>query len=177
MMNQSAVGLRLRKFEGSVSYMYRCTGGEVTVGCGHAILTAADAPKLNWQIGAAGVAADWAKVAAAQKGMVASKYAPLTACRMDDGAIDALLTADIQVFEQALSRALPRWASYPEPAQEALFDMAYNLGVAGLKKFVRMLAAVDSGQWEVAAQECERLGINAERNQETAQLFRQAGGA
>ena len=44
----------------------------------------------------------------------------------------------------------------------------------GLKKFPSMLAAVDAGQWDVAAAECHRRGINEERNQQTAALFRQA---
>jgi hypothetical protein len=37
-----------------------------------------------------------------------------------------------------------------------------------------MLAAVDAGEWETAAAECHRRGINEDRNQQTAALFRQA---
>ena len=47
-MNSEPVIRRLKQFEGSVPHMYRCTGGEVTVGVGHAILTASDAVQLNW---------------------------------------------------------------------------------------------------------------------------------
>jgi hypothetical protein len=52
--------------------------------------------------------------------------------------------------------------------------MAFNLGLAGLKKYPSMLAAVDAGQWDVAAAQCHRKGINEDRNQQTADLFRQA---
>ncbi|MBZ5725856.1 MAG: glycoside hydrolase family protein [Acidobacteriia bacterium] len=178
-MDLSAAAARLRKFEGSVSHMYRCTGGEVTVGVGHAMAAAADAARLVWEIdGVAATAeqaqADFQKVAAAQKGLVASAYAGLTQCRMSDDAISGVLEADLQAFEAQLAAALPRWSSYPEPVQEALFDMAFNLGLGGLKKFPRLLAAVNAGDWTTAAAQCHRQGIGETRNQETAALFLQA---
>ena len=163
-MDASEIVARLEKFEGRVPHMYLCTGDEVTIGIGHAIATAADAAQAGWQ-----------SVAAAQKGLVASSYAGLTTCRMNDAAIDQLAAADVDRFTQSLAANFPNWNSYPAPAQAALFDMAYNLGIGGLKKFHNMLAAVDAGQWETAAQQCHRMGIGDARNQETAALFRQAG--
>ncbi len=180
-MDPAAVEARLRKFEGCVPYMYRCTGGEVTIGVGHAILDAAGAGSLNWQIDGAPATpeqaqADWAKVAAAGKGMVASAYAGLTQCRMTDDEISRLVETDIQLFAAQLQTALPGWSSYPEPVQEALFDMAYNLGIGGLLKFSKMLAAVNAGDWNTAAAQCHRRGISEDRNRETAQLFLEAAG-
>jgi hypothetical protein len=53
--------------------------------------------------------------------------------------------------------------------------MAYNLGVNGLlTKFPKMLAAVDSGDWETASAESARKGIADRRNAATAALFRAA---
>jgi GH24 family phage-related lysozyme (muramidase) len=178
-MNQSEIAARLKKFEGCISYMYKCTGGEVTVGVGHAIQTAMDAGALSWRINGSAAtaeqaAADYARVAAAQKGMPAEKYEALTRCRMADPDIEKLLAGDIQIFENKLSAVLPKLAQYPEPAQQALFDMAYNLGIAGLLKFHKMLAAVDAGNWETAAAESRRNGIGDGRNAEIAALFRQA---
>jgi GH24 family phage-related lysozyme (muramidase) len=180
-MNQSAVVPRIGRFEGRVPYMYRCTGGEVTIGIGHAILKPDNAPELTWSIGgrpatAGEILADYASVNAAEKGHSAATYEHLTKCRMADADIDALLAADLTRFEASLAAELPNWNTYPEPAQEALFDMAFNLGLAGLKKFPSMLAAVDAGQWDVAAAQCHRKGINEDRNQQTAALFRQAAG-
>ena len=175
-MSTDDVLARLEKFEGRVPHMYRCTGGEVTIGIGHAIPTAADASKLTWESGTDGVAAGYAAVAAEPKGMVASHYAPLTVCRMSNDAINQLAAADIDTFTNQLQHTLPNWSAYPEPAQAALFDMAYNLGIGGLKKFPHMLAAVDAADWETAAQQCHRNGIGESRNQETAALFRSCAG-
>ena len=170
---------RVERFEGRVPYMYRCTGGEVTIGVGHAILKPDNALDLTWSIGGRPatpdeILADYARVNVAEKGHAAPFYEHLTQCRMANSDIDALLAADIATFEAQLALQLPNWNTYPEPAQEALFDMAFNLGLNGLKKFPSMLAAVDAGEWETAAAECHRKGINDDRNQETAILFRQA---
>jgi GH24 family phage-related lysozyme (muramidase) len=181
-MNPSTVIPRVQSFEGRVRYMYKCTGGEVTIGFGHAIENPADAPKLTLSINGRPatddeILADYAKVAAIEKGPAATFYANLTQCRMADTDIDALLAADITRFEALLADALPNWDTYPEPAQEALFDMAYNLGIHGLQnKFPTMMAAVHAGQWDVAAAQCHRTGIGETRNQQTAALFLQAAG-
>jgi GH24 family phage-related lysozyme (muramidase) len=181
-MDQAAVIARLQKFEGCVSYMYVCTGGEVTIGVGHAIPNSAEASKLTWEIGGAAAtpaqaSADFERVAAAQKGMLASAYAGLTQCRMSDGGIQALVEADVLAFEARLAATLPNWNSYPGPAQEALFDMVFNLGLGGLKKFPTMLAAIDAGDWNTAAAQSHRQGIGEARNQEIAALFRSASPA
>jgi GH24 family phage-related lysozyme (muramidase) len=181
-MDRVAVIARLKKFEGCVSNMYLCTGGEVTIGVGHAIPTSQEASKLSWQIGGAAAApaqaaADFERVAAAPKGMPASAYAGLTQCRMGEGDVEGLLEADLQSFEAQLAATLPKWNSYPEPVQEALFDMAFNLGLGGLKKFPRMLTAIDAGDWNTAAAQCHRQGIGEARNQEIAALFQSASTA
>jgi GH24 family phage-related lysozyme (muramidase) len=181
-MNPSTVIPRVQSFEGRVRYMYKCTGGEVTIGFGHAIENPAEAPKLPLTIDGRPanedeILADYAKVAAVEKGPAAAFFANLTQCRMADPDIDALLIADVTRFEALLAAALPNWSTFPEPAQEALFDMAYNLGISGLKdKFPHMMAAVNAGQWDVAAAECHRTGIGEPRNQATAALFQQAAG-
>jgi GH24 family phage-related lysozyme (muramidase) len=181
-MNPSTVIPRVQGFEGRVRHMYKCTGGEVTIGFGHAIENPADAPGLTlWIDGrpATGdeILADYARVSAVEKGPQATFFANLTKCRMADPDIDALLVADVTRFEALLAAAFPDWNSYPEPAQEALFDMAYNLGISGLqKKFPSMMAAVHAGKWDDAAAQCHRTGIGEPRNQQTAALFLQAAG-
>jgi GH24 family phage-related lysozyme (muramidase) len=181
-MDKQRVLARLRQFEGAAPHMYRCTGGEVTIGIGHALPNAAAAERLGWQIeGRAAspeeVSADYAKVAAAPKGQVASSYSSLTQCRLSNDRVNQLADSDITHFETQLASILPGWNSFPEPAQEALFDMGFNLGIRGLEKFVKMLAAVNAGDWETAAEECTRSGISGARNQATAALFRQAKAA
>src|ERR1700744_58847 len=178
-MNRTIAAQRLKRFEGSTSYMYLCTGGAVTVGVGHAIANSPLAQHLPW-IGAPTperIAADFARIAAAGKGLPAAHYQALTQCRLDELSVEALLAADLAAFEKELTSYLPAWERFPEPAQQALFDMAYNLGVGGLLKFRKLLAACTSGQWEIAATECHRAGIGDERNLETAALFLQAADA
>ena len=180
-MDASLVIPRLESFEGRVPYMYRCTGGKVTIGIGHAIETPADALNLPCSIDGrpatgAEIQAGYANVAAAQIGLIAQAYAPLTRARMADADIDALIAADVASFETSLAAALPNWNTYPAPAQAALFDMAFNLGLGGLRKFPHLLAAVDAGQWDVAAAQCHRQGISEVRNRQTADLFLQAAG-
>jgi GH24 family phage-related lysozyme (muramidase) len=175
-MDNASAAQRLKNFEGSIAYMYRCTGGKVTVGVGHAISDPAHAQNLGWTATPAPdqIAADFARVAAAGIGSAAPYYQPLTQCRLGDAAIDALLLADIDLFAANLTARLPAWPGYPEPAQQALFDMAYNLGVGGLLKFKNLLTACAAGNWETAATQCHRAGIGSVRNAETAGLFLQA---
>jgi GH24 family phage-related lysozyme (muramidase) len=178
-MNQQIVFERLKSFEGCVPYMYRCTGGAVTVGVGHALPSVAEAATLRWQISGrpaspAQIAEDFSKVAAAPKGLPAAHYESLTGCRLPEDYLPTLTTSDIERFERDLTMTFPEWPSYPESAQEGLFDMAFNLGIAGLHKFPRFLAAVESKNWDDAADDCHRLGVSEARNQEIASLFRQA---
>ena len=180
-MDLTVVIPRLQRFEGCEPHMYRCTGGKVTVGIGHAIETPADAAALAWSINgrpaaAAEIQSDWAAIDAAQMNLAATAYAPLTQCRMASADITAMVAADVARFEAKLAAALPNWSTYPEPAQEALFDMGFNLGVDGLLKFHNLLAAVDAGQWAEAAAQCHRKGIGESRNAATAALFQQAAG-
>ena len=181
-MDPTAVIARLKKFEGCGAHMYLCTGGEVTIGVGHAVPASGAASRLTLEGGGAAAqpeqaVADFERVAAARKGMPASAYAGLTQCRMSDGGIQALVEADVRTFEAQLAAALPNWISYPKPVQEALFDMAYNLGLGGLKKFPTMLRAIDAGDWSTAAAESHRQGIGEGRNREIAALLQSAAAA
>jgi GH24 family phage-related lysozyme (muramidase) len=179
-MNQQIVLERLKSFEGCVPFMYRCTGGAVTAGVGHALLTLANAVGLDWQISGhsaaeSEIAGDFGKVAAAAIGLRAVDYEHLTGCRLTDEYIVSLADDDIARFESALQAQFPQWSAYPESAQEGLFDMAFNLGIAGLRKFPQFLAAVEARDWEDAAAQCHRVGVSEDRNQQVAALFRQAG--
>src|ERR1035438_5796326 len=118
-MDPSLVIPRLESFEGRVPYMYRCTGGKVTVGIGHAIETPAGALNLTCSIDGrpatgAEIQADYANVAAARIGLVAQAYAPLTESRMADADIDALIARDVASFETSLAATLPNWNTRSE---------------------------------------------------------------
>lgn len=67
--------------------------------------------------------------------------------------ISYLLNNDIQDRREALDKALPFYKNLSPQRQGVLINMAFNLGVAGLLKFKNMLAAVEKGQWGIAAKE------------------------
>jgi GH24 family phage-related lysozyme (muramidase) len=177
-MDRTRLAKRLQRpdVEGRELHMYLCSGGKVTTGAGHAMLSVEDALSLPWMIGDRSateeeVRAAYAKVAAAPLGYRASWYARLTLLRLPSPFVDELTLADIDGFTYRLSVQIPGFDLLPEPVQEALFDMGYNLGLAGLTKFKKLLAAVGRQDWHAAAAQCRRLGISEERNSETAQLF------
>jgi lysozyme len=62
-----------------------------------------------------------------------------------------LLRHRLEVVGDALSLYLPWWGRLDEVRRAVLVVMAYNLGVAGLLKFHRTLAAVEAGDYEAAA--------------------------
>lgn len=65
---------------------------------------------------------------------------------------DLLLERVAQEKWQALLTALPWLAQQPEDVQRALANMAYQMGVSGVTRFGRMLAALETGDREQAAQ-------------------------
>src|SRR5579864_3213408 len=152
--------------EGRVVFMYRCTGGKVTIGVGHACESAADACRLPL-VTAAGtpasadqITAAWTAVSSAPLDLEAKSYRSYSDLSLPDAAIDRLWNDDISAFTAGLRKNLPNFDSYPDPVQDALFDMAFNLGIGGLLKFHNLLSACDSGDWNRAAQESHRQGIS-----------------
>lgn len=168
--------------EDSVTHFYLDTVGKVTVGVGHMMPTAADAQGLSMVVRSSGeaasaqqIAVDFANVKAQQSGMLALHYRQFTTLDMLDDAIDRLLESDIARMETGVRANFTGYDSYPGPAQDALLDMAFNLGVNGLvSHFPKLRAAAQALDWNTCAAECHRNGIGEERNQKTKALFLQA---
>ena len=53
----------------------------------------------------------------------------------------------------ALESRLPFWAKLTDDRRRVLANMGYQLGIAGLMGFKRMLAALERGDYEAAARE------------------------
>jgi len=177
-MNLQAVMARCTREEGCVPWMYLDTAKppNVTVGKGHLITDAAAAQKLGFMAGdraatAEEVAAEFAKVAALPGGHTADYYKAYTALRLSADRIDAILSDDIAVHEAEIRAKLPAFDSWPETVQEAVFDIGFNCGIAGLLGFHRMLAAIAQHDWQTAGVCSHRKGISDDRNKETANLF------
>lgn len=66
---------------------------------------------------------------------------------------DILRDHDIARVVKGLDEALPWWRGLDATKQNALMDMAFNLGIRGLLGFTKMLAALRRGDWDAAADE------------------------
>lgn len=83
---------------------------------------------------------------------------------------EMLLYNDLAAADRDLKRALPWVASLDAARQEALLDMAFNLGISRLLRFKKMLAALQEKDWEGAANQCldstyaRQVGARAHRN-------------
>lgn len=64
-----------------------------------------------------------------------------------------LLRNDINRTEAALQKELPWVTTLDDARHGALVNMSYNLGVAGLLKFRKFLAAMEAGDFKTAAAE------------------------
>lgn len=64
-----------------------------------------------------------------------------------------ILQEDLARAERAVKDAFPWWWKLDDARQFVLVDMAFNMGLAGLKGFKKMLAAIESGDFDKAAEE------------------------
>lgn len=82
---------------------------------------------------------------------------------------ELMLDNDILTFKSGVLAEWPWTARLDEARQGVLHNMAFNLGIAGLGKFVKMLTAVKTGHFEIAAEEMldslwhQQVGVRAER--------------
>jgi GH24 family phage-related lysozyme (muramidase) len=65
---------------------------------------------------------------------------------------EILFQRDMQKLIPEVSK-IPAFAKVPRPAQKVLIDMGHHMGVAGLKRFNKMLSALDAGRFDEAADE------------------------
>ena len=150
-------------------HLYLDTLGNATVGIGHLVPDFAAALSLPFSPAITG--REWHDLTTAPKGMRASAYRLDTQGRLTDAQIDALLEQDIAAVEALLRARFPEYASWPDAADAAMRDVAFNAGLTG---FPKLCAAARVGDWATCALECHRTGISESRNERTAQLFREA---
>ena len=86
-----------------------------------------------------------------------------------------MLDADMQSVGRELDRNLDGWRTYPDGVALGLANMCFNLGWPRLSGFRKMLAALEAGDYNRAADEAldskwaKQVGPRADR---IAQLFR-----
>jgi GH24 family phage-related lysozyme (muramidase) len=172
----------LTRWEGCCSHMYVDTRGFVTTGIGNMLPNAEAAIALPWRHERTGLLATAAEIRAAfdhvhgqESGHGSNWYK-----RASDLVLPPNVTNDLAIrrleteFLPGLNRLFPRFDSYPLPAQRALVDMAYNLGVGRLGRFERLIAACARGDFTAAAEHCHRRSSRETRNAATSALFLEA---
>lgn len=153
MISMNEAVQRLSLHEGIRLQPYRCPAGYLTIGVGRNLETNPVTPEEERVIG------DW------KSGI--SKEAAFY-----------LLRHDIDRVEKECRQHIPFWKQLDDERQYALLDMAFNLGVAGLLKFKKMLAYLGVGNYRQAAVEClaskyaKDTGRRAERIAETIRTGR-----
>jgi lysozyme len=64
-----------------------------------------------------------------------------------------MLSEDVIEAIGNLKRVLPKLETYSEQRQVALIDMMFNLGMGTFMEFVKMIYAIEIGDWDEAARQ------------------------
>jgi len=164
---------RILSEESLTTWMYLDTANPpvVTCGIGHALFTIEDCLALPWDRPEIIVRQDYQTIAGKPPGYRAGWYEPFSTARLTEIFVRELLEQDIDRQVRILRGQFPRYREYPDSVQEALADMAFQLGGRFPKTWPKFSQAVRNEDWEGAAAECSRQGTSEKRNQETAALF------
>jgi GH24 family phage-related lysozyme (muramidase) len=167
------------KWEGYRRDMYVDARDNVMTGIGHFLPNARAALALPWKHRATGLPATgheiWAafeQVRAQAAGHGAPAHQRASDLVLPAGFAIELATRRLErELLPALRRLCPGFDAYPLPAQRALVDMAYNLGVGRLIRFGSLIAACAQLDFRKAARYCHRWTSRAGRNEATRNLF------
>ena len=157
--------------------MYRDTVGKVTVGVGLMLPDSKSAEALPFVLGGRAatpqeIAAEYSRIDAMAMGHASTFYKTPTSLILTQPTIDAKLSSVLAGFEADLRSQFPNYDALPDGIKMALLDMIYNLGPAGLfKGFPHLVAAIQTGAWQQAAEHCIRRGPSAARNAWTREQF------
>lgn len=173
---------RARRTEGEIEHMYLDTNGRVHVGVGRLLPSADAAAKLAFLRNADAapateqeIKAEFGVVAGKEANKLASYYKQFTTLHLAKTTIDALLNGDLHTAVSGLQNDFADYDAYPGGVQEALIDMAFNLGNAKLmKEFPKFVGHIRNRDWKAAAKESHRRGIGDARNHEIAKLLNDA---
>jgi len=72
-----------------------------------------------------------------------------------DEEVLALFVSDVERAKRAAQRKIQSFYSHPEKIRLVLISLAYNVGDKGFEKFVKFRAAMERGDYAMAAKELE----------------------
>lgn len=178
---------KLTEYEGNVPHMYLDTNGNVTVGVGHLLSTAAATQKLPFiddktkkKATPEEIKTDFETVSKLprnpDKPNVASFYKKHTKLVLTQPEIDALTESHIDNFHSELKQKYVHFSFYPKEVRLALFDMLFNLGMTKLREqYIKFNMAIYAKDWQKAADESHRrLPVSAARSRYVKNLFEKA---
>ncbi len=162
-------------FEGVIRHLYIDSAGKITAGIGFLLPDEAACARLVWDPNVQEAVADFRQLrelpefAQPKNKFAAGHYQPM---------VHAYLSPLFMHYEfarrmDAFRRQLRDWRleNAPMQAQIAVLDLCYNLGPAGVNRFVKLKAAVQAKDWAAAAEECHRNGVSNARNAATSSQF------
>lgn len=94
---------------------------------------------------------------------------------LTDDQVNQLLSSDLSNVYGDLNRTLPWWTDLNDVRQRALCNLCFNLGMSRLAGFVKALAALRQGKYDIASAEflnsawASQVGARAQR---LAQMMR-----
>jgi len=164
---------RILSEESLITWMYLDTADPpvVTCGIGHALFILEDCLALPWNQPKTVVQRDYQTIAGKPPGYRAEWYRQFTTARLAEIFVRDLLERDIERQIKILRCHFHRYRDYPEPVQEALGDMAFQLGGNFPRTWPQFSQSVRNEDWARAAAYCHRKDISDQRNRDTSALF------
>lgn len=171
------------RWEGNIDYLYLDSDDppNATTGQGHLIASLTASLALPWKkpdgtvASTADITADWTRIMAMPGGHVAAFYKSPDGLTLLQSDIDALTVQSVTAMNAPLRILFPAFDSFPLPAQTAIVDMVYGLGIGKLQRsYPKFCAAVNAQDWAIAAVQCGRnvsMAAFVPRNQWTSQQF------
>lgn len=171
----------LKRWEGSIPYLYLDSVGLVTVGIGFMlpnVYAASTLPFMNTAGEPASqveIVLDYNRVKMLPANKLPTYYHSFSSPILPQAEIDRQLAAKVNAFEIVLRRYFPDYDIYPDSVKLGLIDMTYNLGPARFRaQYPKFYAAILSHNWGLAAAQSHRNGPSAERNEWCKNLFMEA---
>jgi lysozyme len=128
---------------------YKCTAGKWTIGVGRNLednpLSSADC--MYFMLSRGHIPADNTPIKEIRRLL----FEDFQANGITENEVNYLFTNDAYQTWDKLKYAFPWYERQPEEVQQLLLNMAFNLGIEGLKKFTGTLALIQIGQYKQAA--------------------------
>jgi lysozyme len=128
---------------------YKCTAGKWTIGVGRNLednpLSSADC--MFFMVARGHIPADNTPIKEIRRLL----FEDFQANGISENEANYLFTNDICKTCDRLKIAFPWYERQPEEVQQLLLNMAFNLGIEGLKEFTGTLALIQIGQYKAAA--------------------------